>query len=270
MDLTAQPVSLDDLDDYISDEDMSDDAGAPLMSYVDILNLLVNGMDSEHNMAPSDLDADLDPDIDNPSELGEGDQGYQTAQSSAYQPSDDNDDLANLDQPIPAGLPNTLLPQQPQPALTAAETLATLEDSGPAISAAGSEWLDAAHPLALSNPNPTMLGPGNYGLTDFLHRWARQSRPTQAASRERGRFPWPNKINELAAKEVARVRYDDLGGDRCDMQGIDWRELGVSRSEARERRLLTYNNYVNNEGSDRWTVSSLSACSPMLLMLNIQ
>ncbi|KAM7222246.1 WD40-repeat-containing domain protein [Rhypophila decipiens] len=246
LDPSTQSVSLDDLDDYTSDEDLSD-AGAPLMSYKDVLNLLADGMDSDHDMAPDDLDTNLDLDVDNSdlSELGDEEQYYHAAQTPPPQSfqAPDGLTLTGLYTGPSAGASNTLdMFQSPFPVPNAAEMLA-----------AASEWFETAHPPAFSNPNPNMLGPGNYGLTDFLHRWARQSRPMQAGSRPRGRYPWPNKINELAARELARVDYDDLEGDFCDMQGIDWNDVGVSRRAARERRLLTYNNYVNNEGSDRWT-----------------
>lgn len=253
-----QPVSPDGLDDYISDEDDSDDAGAPLLTYMDVLNLIVNGMDSE--MDPDDLNTNLDLDIDNSdlSDHGDEDGDYHSGQAP-YQPSHTNDDMTHLHVPTPVGPPNSLPHPQPLlPVPTAAQTLALLEGPGPAGTTAGSEWFETAHPPVFSNPNPNMLGPGNYGLTDFLHRWARQSRPMQAIARDQGRFPWPNRINELAAKEVTRIDYDELEGDFCDMQGIDWDDIGVTRREARKQRLETYNNYVNNEGSDVWSVSSFN------------
>jgi hypothetical protein len=118
-----------------------------------------------------------------------------------------------------------------------------------------------AHNLSFSNPNPTTIGPSNYGLTDFLHHWARQSRVLQSMSR--GSCPWPSRVNALQASQDESIEYDDLEGDLCDFQGVDWEDIGVTRMDARERRLLTYNNYVNIPGSDRWTVSTI--CLPRLL-----
>ncbi|KAK4242348.1 WD40-repeat-containing domain protein [Achaetomium macrosporum] len=107
-----------------------------------------------------------------------------------------------------------------------------------------------AHPFSLSNPNPAVIGPSNYGLTDFLRHWARQSRVMQLA---RSSCPWPARVNSLDDDtQLSWVGYDDLDGDQCDFQGIDWEDLGVTRRDARERRLLTYANYVNVPGSDRW------------------
>jgi hypothetical protein len=109
----------------------------------------------------------------------------------------------------------------------------------------------AAHPFSLSTPNSAILGPSNYGLTDFLRHWARQSPAMQVARSSSG--PWPNKVESLDADtQLSSVGYDDLEGDQCDFQGIDWEDLGVTRRDARERRLLTYANYVNVAGSDRW------------------
>ncbi|KAK4128219.1 WD40 repeat-like protein, partial [Parathielavia appendiculata] len=105
--------------------------------------------------------------------------------------------------------------------------------------------------ISVSNPNPTTIGPSNLGLTDFLRHWARQSRILQGMAR--GICPWPAKINSLETSQAASVEYEDLEGDECDLQGVDWEDIGVTRRDARERRLLTYSNYVNLPGSDRWT-----------------
>ena len=243
----AQPVSLDDLDDYISDDTDSDDAGAPLVNYMDVVNLLTNGMDSGQDMAP-DVDASSDGDVGH-SESGEH-----------HEEGDDNGADHNPPPPYmnPSMNPGLLsLLSQSTSLVSASNTLQMLaapqEYPAPEMDiAAVSEWLETAHAsAALANPNPFFLGPGNYCLTDFLQHWARQSRHNNG---KRGRFPWPNKINDLSSKEVSRIKYDDLHGDLCDMQGIDWADLGVTRKEARERRLNTYKNYVCTEGADRWTV----------------
>jgi hypothetical protein len=118
-------------------------------------------------------------------------------------------------------------------------------------------WSEDTHPDGLTNPNPNFLGPSNYGLADMLRHWARQSRTLQGLPREKARCPLPSKITEMTAKDVKQVQYADLDGDLCDLQGIDWESLGVSRKEARRRRLLTYNNYVNVPASDRWKVSNM-------------
>ena len=127
--------------------------------------------------------------------------------------------------------------------------------------APGAIW---AHTLSFSNPNPTTIGPSNYGLTDFLHHWARQSRILQTMAR--GSCPWPSRVNALQAARDASIEYDDLEGDLCDFQGVDWEDIGVTRMDARERRLLTYNNYVNIPGSDRWTVSTYYALPSGLVL----
>jgi hypothetical protein len=108
--------------------------------------------------------------------------------------------------------------------------------------------------FSVSNPNPTTIGPSNYGLTDFLRHWARQSRILSNASR--GPCPWPARVSSLETSQPASIEYEDLEGDQCDFQGVDWDDIGVTRRGARERRLLTYSNYVNIPGSDRWTVSA--------------
>lgn len=132
----------------------------------------------------------------------------------------------------------------------------TISPDAPTTEMTMPEWLEAAHPTAASNPNPHMLSGNNVGLADFLHRWARQTRSTSGLTRERTHYPWPTRIHDMVAKPAKKVQYVDLEGDECDMQGINWVDLGVTRKEARERRLLTYQNYVSTENSDRWMVST--------------
>lgn len=111
------------------------------------------------------------------------------------------------------------------------------------------------NPNAASNPNATALSPENYDLPDFLRLWAWQNGGWQAAVRERGRWPWSNRIGPQMSQQISQVDYMNLEGDKYDVQGIDWEDLGVTRAEARERRFLTYKNYVNIPESDRWQVS---------------
>ncbi|KAF6836855.1 WD domain-containing protein [Colletotrichum plurivorum] len=105
----------------------------------------------------------------------------------------------------------------------------------------------AAGPPAISNPNPSTLGPENPGLVDFLKEWTWRNR-----YQSRGPCPSIQMINQQTAKKVTRVQYSELDGDRYDAQGIDWEALGVRRVAARERRSLLYKNYTNRTDSDTW------------------
>ncbi|KAJ4295843.1 hypothetical protein N0V88_004545 [Collariella sp. IMI 366227] len=110
-----------------------------------------------------------------------------------------------------------------------------------------------AHPVPFTGPNGPGIGPSNFGLVDFLRHWAHQSRALQGLAR--GRSPWPSSVNSLETyqpKEKEPIVYDKLQGDAYDFQGVNWDDLGVTRRDARERRLLTYTNYVNIPGSDKW------------------
>jgi hypothetical protein len=78
----------------------------------------------------------------------------------------------------------------------------------------------------------------------------------------RGSCPWPARVNTLQSSQDEVIEFDDLEGDQCDFQGVDWEDIGVTRSDARERRLLTYSNYVNIPGSDRWTVRTAAGLAP--------
>ncbi|KAK4190544.1 WD40-repeat-containing domain protein [Podospora australis] len=241
--------------DYTSDDlgDMSDDdAGTPLVSVLEVANLLAHNMGMND---PSETEEDRDlsgqENIEPPPEPGLQEVEIEVDSEGSVQESSDSE----VDAPTPitpgqapaamivdyAGIyPNpTIPPPVPNPPVGGPHGEFTVG------------WSDGVHPVALSNPNPATLGSSNYGLSDFLHHWARQSRMLQGLAR--GRSPWPAKIDDISCSERTKVSYDDLQGDGCDLQGIDWDELGVGRKDARERRLLTYNNYVNIPDSDRWT-----------------
>jgi len=226
-------------DGYTSDDlDMSDASGAHLESYLD--------MNSLHNyeMEMDDSSASSTP--------------FDFFHADGFAPGNGS---GNGQPPIPEFLePSLDNPAHFQPAATGFVNIpalqlldfdpSTIPDDGPVPA-----WLEAPHPVGLTNPNPLTLGPSNYGLIDFLRHWARDGRDDRPGfARDRSSLPWPNRVNALSnSQDITQVRYADLEGDQCDFQGVDWEDLGVRRKEARERRLLTYNNYVNRQGSDRWT-----------------
>jgi len=113
---------------------------------------------------------------------------------------------------------------------------------------------------------PGILGPQNPGLVPFLRKWAHPGLSLSNDTRPRFRSPWLPTVNELENLRVKRVDYDDLMGDQCDVQGIDWTQLGVTRREARERRLNTYTNFVNVDGSDAFNVCVTALISPHLFI----
>lgn len=117
------------------------------------------------------------------------------------------------------------------------------------------------NPNAASNPHATALGPENYDLDAFARFWAFQYVTAWRGFPRDTRYPWPKRIEPQMSKLVSEVTYKDLEGDRRDVQGLDWEDLGVTRSDARERRSLTYKNYVNIAGSDRWQVCERSLSS---------
>ncbi|KAF4974046.1 hypothetical protein FZEAL_9018 [Fusarium zealandicum] len=108
-------------------------------------------------------------------------------------------------------------------------------------------------PAPISNPNPVMLGSQNLGLVDFLRHWAHQARTSSPTSASRAYAPCPEDIRRQAHHHINEVAYNDLRGDDFDMQGMDWASMGTTRRHARQKRCATYKNYVNKEGSDRWS-----------------
>ncbi|KAK4230932.1 WD40-repeat-containing domain protein [Podospora fimiseda] len=251
------------LDDSDSDSDLdeSEDEGTPLVNYLEIANILTNdqmdtdGSYSEHgddgieysSQVHSDEDPYYQDESDGQGERdGEGDgeidyDPHEATSSVESQPADDTSIFA-LTGPLPAlAGPNythdAMLPHAPMPPDSSDDYPHFLGQHG------AEAWF-------ASNPNAQTLKPNNYGLIGFLGQWARQNRMLQGLSR--GRSPLPEKVSKLGESELKRIGYDDLKGDGCDFQGIDWEDLGVSRKEARERRLLTYSNYTNCAESDRW------------------
>ncbi|KAK0703789.1 WD40-repeat-containing domain protein [Lasiosphaeria miniovina] len=247
------PLSFfDHMDGYISDDlDMSDGTGdgAPLVNYLDVTSLLTSDMDMDISDDSGTGDSVFGDDVGIPHGTNAPGNNALPSPPGVLLP-------ATLSfTPVPVAFDDQLSNTMVVPPivgsnimLTQLEQLAEADNDG-AVAA----WFEGAHPVPLTNPNPHTLGPNNYRLTDFLHQWARQSRLLPGMSRERGRYPWPSRISDMASKPLDHVQYGDLEGDQCDLQGIDWEDLGVTRKEARERRLLTYNNYTNNPNSDRWT-----------------
>jgi len=110
--------------------------------------------------------------------------------------------------------------------------------------------------ITLSDFHPGVLGSQNHPLIPFLKLWARPDRYGRDFSRPRINAPSMLRICHLTGAKPWRVEYDHLLGDKCDFQGIDWEDLGVTRREARERRLNMYKNFVNIAASDDFGVSS--------------
>jgi hypothetical protein len=95
----------------------------------------------------------------------------------------------------------------------------------------------------------------NLSLGDFLYTWGRtMSREEEPRRRTRGPvLPAVSRQRDL--KDLDPIELCDLQGDKCDIQRIDWKELGITRLEAREMRRQTYKNYTNLRASHRLHVS---------------
>ncbi|KAH6689129.1 hypothetical protein F5X68DRAFT_77626 [Plectosphaerella plurivora] len=107
-------------------------------------------------------------------------------------------------------------------------------------------------PPPVSNPHFGPLSPDNLDLMDFLAYWARLGNFSQRMRYLPTRVPHITRVAEEAVRKRSTIHFDDLLGDEMDSQGVNWKLMGISRGEARERRQLTYKNYVNKPGSDRW------------------
>ena len=96
----------------------------------------------------------------------------------------------------------------------------------------------------------------NLSLAEFLHSWAYSSLRDEE-SRKRPRGPTLAEVErQRDIKNTEPLTRNDLQGERCDIQRINWTELGVSRLEARQARRQTYKNYTNLRFSLQWHVST--------------
>jgi hypothetical protein len=94
----------------------------------------------------------------------------------------------------------------------------------------------------------------NLSLGDFLYNWSVSSTLGEE-SKKRLKGPALSALHKQRSEKLAPVHRNDLQGDRCDIQRINWAELGVSRLEARQMRRSTYRNYTNLRFSHQWHVS---------------
>ena len=233
----GQPTST-----YLSDNsDVSDGGGGPVapINYLSIASILTDDVDMEEVF---DATGEFDP-------FGEHTTGYHQ-----YPPHGDVDGLLFGAHPAasPWGDPGDDVPA-PQPASVASHSAEELQQQldqlgpGDEFEDGSTVWFPVPAPPAFVSPNMSNLHPANYGLVEFLQQW---SLTGARKSKGQGRFPWPQRVMDLSHAHLTHVQYADLVVDECDIQGIDWRDLGVTRRDARERRRLTYRNYTNQEGSD--------------------
>ncbi|KAF4495178.1 vegetatible incompatibility het-e-1 [Fusarium agapanthi] len=215
------------------DIDMSDsEGGAPLDDAFDELEHF-----TDDQSILSEGDSDESPPINHSTNY--------LSQAALHPPTIVDDDLIMNSVPSPAPWGDVLI-----------EDTATLEDNAPPSPA------DVQGESLLSNPNPTMIGSINLCLVDFLRHWAYQARASSSPSPSRIHAPYPEDIRRQANAHIRDVQYKDLQGDDYDIQGLDWASMNTTREYARQIRCATFKNYVNKEGSDRWSPHMDDAAIP--------
>ncbi|KAI0164862.1 quinon protein alcohol dehydrogenase-like superfamily [Xylariaceae sp. FL1272] len=90
--------------------------------------------------------------------------------------------------------------------------------------------------------------PDNLNCHNFLGYWAWM----KSHGKLRSIDLTPYNESSVSLHDKTRIEYADLQGDSCDLQGINWRQMGVTRTLARKCRVKTFRNYVNINRSDRW------------------
>ncbi|CCC10190.1 unnamed protein product [Sordaria macrospora k-hell] len=251
-----QPSYYTAMDGYISDDvDMSDDAGAPLVNYLQVANLLTNDMDTDVSDSGGEhgFPYELSMEPDNEDSVSMASSLSDEEQFSQYPPAPPAPFT-----PFTLGLVTQMLATTGQgwPPTTTASQADVINNISNTMhpQVPPTTFLDT-FPHPTHGPNfhsMTSLGPSNYHLTQLLYQWARPDPREQGVHLPRGPYPRPSRIADLGAQKLSQTRYTDLAGDQCDFQGVNWERLGVTRQEARQRRLLTYRNYVNVPESDRW------------------
>lgn len=108
----------------------------------------------------------------------------------------------------------------------------------------------------------------NLSLAEFLYNWAHSPLGEDVKKRPRGPS-LPAVESQREMKNTGPMTRINLQGERCDIQRINWDELGVSRLEARQMRRQTYKNYTNLRLHLQWHVSFQWQAPQLLFMLNI-
>uniref|UniRef100_A0A0B7JL59 DUF2415 domain-containing protein n=1 Tax=Bionectria ochroleuca TaxID=29856 RepID=A0A0B7JL59_BIOOC len=244
-DLNLPPSLQDSSGNYSNAVDQADDSSAsseigstsPLSVWLDddIMGEDESGMNEGVEM--EEVDTDGSNGSDDPSSTDEDDAA----------PHNNDFDYPLYQTPIFITLPtNTTVPsanlngyQFPDPlSFPGAPLLAPGEDDLP--------------PIMLSSGSAEITGSQNYGLLDFLRYWSRHGPEHQ---KKDPNFIIPNihRMMGQISRSVRGVSYSDLNGDKCDMQGLNWESMGVTRRTARITRNKVYKNYTNIQGSDTIT-----------------
>lgn len=130
------------------------------------------------------------------------------------------------------------------------------EDAVSHVNGVDMSWDDSASEA----DQPAVDDQFNMGLVDFLYTWGRSSsleESSYGSAKKSGRGPTlPAILRQRSLRGLEPMVTSDLQGDMCDIQRINWNELGVSRLEAKKMRKRTYKNYTNLRLPSQWQVSS--------------
>ncbi|QSZ30092.1 hypothetical protein DSL72_004612 [Monilinia vaccinii-corymbosi] len=85
----------------------------------------------------------------------------------------------------------------------------------------------------------------NMNFADFLGDWV-ASLARRSPNQPRMRGPsQPAVTSHCLAHNLKPLLRCELQGEECDIQRINWKDLGVTRLQARQRRQVIYKNYTN-------------------------
>jgi hypothetical protein len=110
--------------------------------------------------------------------------------------------------------------------------------------------------------------PFNLSIGDFFYTWGTSALASQG-SRKRPSGPDLSSLAKQRSQKLPIMQTADLSGEDCDMQRINWTELGISRLEARQMRRHTYKNYQNLRLPHQWHVSSFCSIPCILILMPI-
>lgn len=105
----------------------------------------------------------------------------------------------------------------------------------------------------------------NMSLDEFLTNWGTSALASKDP-RIRASGPDLLSIRNQRSQTLPIMEMDDLKGEDCDIQRLNWTELGVSRLQARQMRRQTYRNYQNLGRPVAWHVRILIGLSDDLIL----
>ena len=157
-------------------------------------------------------------------------------------------DITSQQQPVNLGLPNT-------PQLLGNTSILVSAQGHSTVSHFPSDMPELEDDQITDADDDAVDDQFNLSFAEFLYNWAHSSSREEDVKRR----PQGPKIHAVESQRdvtnAGPMTRSQLNGEKCDIQRINWAELGVLRLEARQMRRQTYKNYTNLRIPPQWHVS---------------